>query len=258
MIILIKLLVSMAFVVGLSLIAERVSPRVAGILAGYPLGAAIALFFYGIEIGTGFAADSAVYTLSGLVATQAFVYGYYRASQSVNQFIIPAASAGGLIFYFGVSWLLHFVPLNRLTAVLMPMISIFCFVHLFRKIENVTIARRITLTRRVIVFRAAAAAGIILIITGTARWVGPVWAGLFSAFPVTLFPLMLIVHYTYDRKAVHTIIKNFPRGLGALITYCLSVSIVYPRLGVGAGTVVSFIAATTYLLIFSALMERRA
>ena len=32
-------------------VAERVSPRVAGLLSGYPLGAAIALFFMGLEIG---------------------------------------------------------------------------------------------------------------------------------------------------------------------------------------------------------------
>ncbi len=39
-----KIATAIIAVVGLSLVAERVSPRVAGILSGYPLGTAIALF----------------------------------------------------------------------------------------------------------------------------------------------------------------------------------------------------------------------
>ena len=46
-----KIATAIIAVVGLSLVAERVSPRVAGILSGYPLGTAIALFFIGIELG---------------------------------------------------------------------------------------------------------------------------------------------------------------------------------------------------------------
>ena len=52
-----KLMSSVSIVVLLSWIAERVSPRVSGILSGYPLGAAIALFFYGVEISPEFAAS---------------------------------------------------------------------------------------------------------------------------------------------------------------------------------------------------------
>lgn len=54
-----KIATAIIAVVGLSLVAERVSPRVAGILSGYPLGTAIALFFIGIELGEPFAAASA-------------------------------------------------------------------------------------------------------------------------------------------------------------------------------------------------------
>ena len=58
---LLKLFVSVFVVVGLSLVTEYVSPKVAGILSGYPLGAAIALFFIGLEIGPDFAAQNSVF-----------------------------------------------------------------------------------------------------------------------------------------------------------------------------------------------------
>ena len=98
--------------------------------------------------------------------------------------------------------------------------------------------------------RAFLAGFMILIIIGTAKFVGFRWAGLFSAFPSTLFPLILIVHLTYDKVHVHTILKNFPQGLGSLITYLLCVSIVYPVSGIYIGTLISLAVATIYLLVY--------
>ena len=105
----------------------------------------------------------------------------------------------------------------------MSIISIFLFVYLFREIKNVKIKDKIRLNHKVLLIRALFAASIILIIIGVAKLVGSTWAGLFSAFPTTLFPLILIIHFTYDTKHVHTIIKNFPIGLGSAITYALTV-----------------------------------
>ena len=68
-----KIVVTVGAVVGLSLAAEHASPKMAGLLAGYPMGAAIVLFFYGVEVTPEFAAESAVYTLVGMIA-QPFVH----------------------------------------------------------------------------------------------------------------------------------------------------------------------------------------
>ena len=72
------------------------------------------------------------------------------------------------------------------------------------------------------------------------------WAGLFSAFPTTTFPLILIVHYTYEARHVHTIIKNIPKGLGAIIIYSSGVFIFYPLCGVVVGTLLSLVIASLY------------
>ena len=64
---LIKIGVAVFMVVGLSLIAEKVSTRFAGLVSGFPLGAAISLFFIGYEIEPSFAARSALFTILGLI-----------------------------------------------------------------------------------------------------------------------------------------------------------------------------------------------
>lgn len=94
-------------------------------------------------------------------------------------------------------------------------------------------------------------------ITAAAKAVGPAWAGLFSAFPTALFPLLLIVHDTYDKAHVHTIIKNSTPGLGSLIAYGVSVSYFYPARGVGWGTLMPFGIATLCLVVYSAFIVRR-
>ncbi|MBW1706447.1 MAG: hypothetical protein JRJ86_14965 [Deltaproteobacteria bacterium] len=232
------------------------SPKVAGLLSGYPLGAAIALFFYGIEVSPEFASKSAIYTMIGLVASQAFAYCYYRASVYFKKFNIFFSSIIAVSGYFLVIWLIHFIKLNHALAVVIPVISIFLFSYLLRGIDNIKIQERLKLNCGILFLRAIFAGSIILVITGTAKWVSPTWAGLLSAFPVTLFPLMIIIHFAYGRECVHTIIKNFPAGLGSLIAYSLTVSIVYPVCGIYLGTFVSFTMATVYLLIYYFITEK--
>lgn len=252
-----KLISSVSIVVLLSWIAEHMSPKVAGLLSGYPLGAAIALFFYGIEVSAEFASKSALYTMIGLVASQAFVYCYYQASVYFRKFNIFYSSLIAVSGYFLVIWLIHFIKLNHAFAVVIPIISIFLFSYLFRKIDNMEIQKRLRLSCRLLFLRSIFAGSIILVITGAAKWVNSTWAGLLSAFPITLFPLMLIIHFTYGKKYVHTIIKNFPMGLGSLISYSLTVSIAYPVCAVYLGTFISFATATAYLLIYHLITKKR-
>ncbi|MFZ1201390.1 MAG: hypothetical protein WAO07_14580 [Desulfobacterales bacterium] len=251
-----KILVTIVIVVGLSVVAEHVSPRVAGILSGYPLVAAIALFFIGLDVGPDFAAESAVYTIAGLVGSLCFVYAYHRAALHFKKATIPLSSAAATVAYFAAIAILQSLGLSKTGAVLLTVGATLAFAILFRHIEDAQIERPVRLIFRVLLLRAVLASGAIVIITGAAKWVGPRWAGLFSAFPTTLFPLMLIVHVGYGQGPVNTIIKNFPRGLGSLIFYALSVSVMYPRCGVYWGTLAAFAAASGYLAVYGALVVK--
>ena len=242
-------------VVSLSLIAEYSSPRFAGIVAGYPLGGAISLFFIGLEQGTDFAANSAVYTVIGLAATQAFVLGYYKVSAlliNINKKTnIVAASLGGLAAYLMVISALKLLPVNLTTAVVFALISIVFYNYLFKNIPNIKIKNRIKLNPKMLAARAFTAAAIILIVTGSAKLVGPKWAGLLAAFPITLFPLLVIVHVAYQTEHAHTIIKNVPRGLISLTIYAALVSLTYPELGIYQGTLIAYIGATVFLILIA-------
>lgn len=244
---LIKLAVGIGVVVGLSIIAERLSPRLAGIISGYPTGTAISLFFFGLELGPAFAATSALYNMIGIIAMQVCLYCYYRASLKYGLLLSSIISIGG---YGCVIYLLHFLQLTTLLTICLPILSIVLFQVLFKRIPNVTIGNKVSLSRLTIFLRAVCGATIIVSVTLLAKVVGPTWAGLLSAFPTTTFPLLLIVHFTYGAPPVHSIIKNVPLGLIALVVYSLTISLAYPLYGIYWGTLLAFAAATAYLVLY--------
>lgn len=247
--ILIKVIITIVVVTGLSIIAERVSPRAAGILSGYPLGSAISLFFIGLEQGPAFAGISALYNAAGLAALLSFFYVYYQVSRRVKGWwSILAASGAALTGFFGVDGLLQAVNFPSWCSPLIAAAAILGFSAIFRGIPNTKIQQKVSLGAGVLVFRAGISALIILAITGAAGLVPPSWAGLFSAFPATVFPLVLIIHSTYGADQAHTIIKNLPTGLWSLLLYSLTLSYVYPRYGIYLGTLMGFGVATVYLI----------
>lgn len=258
-----KILVTAFTVVILSLVADRAGPRIAGILSGYPAGTAITLYFYGLEIGPQFASDSAVYNVLGLTATLAFIYVYYRVTsrqkaETSKYHTIALATAAAFVSFLGSSSLLQLLPMNRWLAPVITLGAIYLFWRLFKNIEDHDIEVRVKLTPKAIVLRAMLAATIVLAVTFAAKFLQPSWAGLFSAFPITMFPLLLIVHLTYDTRQAHTLIKNAPIGLVSLVLYSLSVSLAYPLWGINLGTLISFAAATIYLIVYREIANKSA
>ncbi len=258
-----KIVVSIIAVVGLSLIAEHVSPKVAGILSGYPLGTAIALFYIGLENGEQFAANSAVFTVAGFSASLVLVYVYYRVSKAVDCYA-PATSVAmsacvaslcSIIAFLMAGFALTQFELTLIPALLLSVSAISLFAYLLRQIQDSSVEVRAKLKGRVLLLRAIAAATIVITITGVAKLIGANWSGVLSAFPITLYPFLLIIHLTYGSKQVHTIIKHYPFGLGSLLVYGLCIAHLYPTQGLLVGTMLAFIAASLYLLCFAWLQK---
>jgi hypothetical protein len=252
LLVLIKMGTAVLVVVGLSVLAESVSTRFAGILSGYPLGAALSLFFMGYEISPQFASESARYTCLGLIATLFFVYFYYQASlqllRRARWVQVAWGSVGGLAGYFLAAWLVQGLPVSVLAAVSLPSAVIPVFHYLLRNVAESKIQNRIPVSLKLLSCRALFAGCAIVVVTSTAGAVGPGWAGVFAAFPITMLPLLMIIHFTYGVEHVHAILKQVPKGLGALVAYALAVSFWYPVYGILAGTVLAYCLASLYLV----------
>lgn len=243
-----KLGLSIGMVLGLGAIAVRASPRIAGLLAGYPLGTALALFFIGLEISPAFATQSAVHTLAGFTATMALVAGYLVAGRKPGIKGIAGGLAGGLVAWLAVSTLLVQFDFTRLSGTLVTLCAIALFSGLFRTIPDVSIPASRAFSFPALAARAGLATVIIFAITSLAHWLPPAWAGTLAAFPVTMLPFLLILHLNHGAAPVATVIKHYPMGLGSLLSYTLCVSYTYSTLGLFWGTLAGFAAATLWLL----------
>ena len=258
MLIVAKILVTFLTVILLAKVAERLSPRHAGLLAGFPLGTAIALYFFGWQQGAAFAADSAVFTLPGLSAAICLAWGYQQVIQrraGLNW--LPLAILVALGCFLLAASILQLLPHHRGLNLLIVIAAILIFRTLFRSLADTQIqqaAQGIWANKWLtLLFRASIATLSILLITGLAELLGPQRAGLLAAFPVSFFPLMLILHISYGAPVLSASIKHYPDGIGALVVYCLAVSSLYPLLGLHWGTLASLLCSVAYLLLYGRL-----
>jgi hypothetical protein len=244
-----KLAVSISIVLGLAMVAERVSTRVAGLLAGYPLGTAIALFFIGLEISPGFAAESAVFSLAGFTATMALGGGYLICGRRDGLRGVLSGTAGGLAAWWLTSLALTRFDFDRLSGTLVTLAAIFAFTWLYRHLPETRATARSGGSRwQPLALRAGLATVIVFLVTGLAHVLPASWAGMLAAFPISMYPLLVILHLTHGAAPAATVIKHYPAGLGALLCYTLCVSLTYAALDLLWGTLAGFGVATLWLL----------
>ncbi len=247
--ILIKTILTMIVVSGLAAIAERAGPRLAGILSGFPVGTAITLTFIGVEQGPAFAAQSALHNLAGMPAMLLMLWVYALVSRRDSR-LGPAGAPllSTVVFLLGAAGL-RWLNLPAILALLLSAACVLAAGWLFRGFPDRPIDQRIRLGRGAVLFRAAVAAGVVLVVTGAAGKVGPAWAGLFTSFPVTVFPLLIILQHSYGPNPGQAVIKHIPSGLWSLIAFTLCLSVLDASMGVAWATVLALCAALGIMLV---------
>jgi hypothetical protein len=243
-------------VLGLSAIAERAGPAVAGTLAGMPLGVAIVYFFVGIEQGPQFVVAAAPYSLGGFAATLCFNLCYWLVARRARRHrFLLAMTAAPLGFLLAASGLAS-LPLTVWSGTLLVGVLAGLSLLIMGKQPSRRIGHRLRMTWQLLALRAGMAATVVLVITGIAEAIGPKWAGLLAGFPITLYPLLIIIHINYSAEDATTIVKAFPLGLPALIIFVLSAWAVFEPLGVPLGMTISMLASLLWLVGFFVLKTR--
>ena len=247
-----KIVITLLVVISLSLVAERLSARWAGLLAGYPLGIAIVLYFLAVEQGVEFAAQAAQYAVGGLAANVIMALIYWQLAKQArwnNVVSVVLASTAGILAFLLVSYVLHQLSMPFLVSVLVTFVVIMLAAWRMAGVPKLVTQHKAQASWLDLLFRGALASISVLLITGLAALVGPEWAGLLAGFPVAAFPLFLILHYHYGASLLTYSIKAYPLGLVSLVIYTIVVSFAYPWLGIVWGTLAGFALSTVYSLL---------
>lgn len=249
-----KIVLSAGMVVAITLIAERVSPRLAGVLAGFPLGAGLTLLFLGLEQGAAFAAQSSLWSIQGILALLGFCW-CYRAGALVfkkgNIRSLFASCFSGLVGYFITTVVLKVtMPGSAVMRTILVVLLLFIPAVFFRRSTVGKIREKVEISWPLLAVRACFAAFVILCVTGIAAWIGPVWSGLLAAFPTVILPSVMILHFHYGGESVPAFFRDTPLAMPAIIVFSLSVHWTFPLFGVWAGALLSYLTALGYLVVY--------
>lgn len=252
-----KIVVSATMVISITMVAERGNPRLAGVLMGFPLGAGLAFFFLGIEQGPIFTAESALWSIPGILTALAFCLAYSCTSQLVKSTrlvssILLSTIAGLAAYLLASILLLNFLPQTTFARTLVLLIGMPLFAYLLQlpaKRNNKSTTKNKT-TAIAILIRASFAATIIITITAVANTVGPAWSGLFATFPTTVLPIVLILHYLNGAEIIPSIFRETAFGMVAIVIFAIAVHFLMPIYGVYIGILLCYLIATIYILIY--------
>jgi uncharacterized membrane protein (GlpM family) len=252
-----KALWAAALVLGISAIAERVSTRIAGILSGAPQNTLIVFFFVGHDMGTNYVVQSIPHGIASLSATLAFLFTYYRASLWLTRYAVLGSSLIASAAFIAVALVLVRIPFSLPGAVAMSLCAIILALCLFRTIPTTAVQKPVRYSAKLLLLRGVFAMFLVVSVITLAETLGTRWTGLLIGFPAVMLPTLVIIHHSYGAASTHTVIRNFPFGVGSIILYTLSVTITFPLWGVLRGSAVSLAIAIGYLIAVTIFTQPR-
>jgi uncharacterized membrane protein (GlpM family) len=249
---LIKFFITVLCVIILSEIAKRIHPNVAGILMGLPLGSAISSYFFAYEHGVDFTMQTVPWGIAGLASTVVFSLAYLwmgRLSAKTHRLAqVSLTGAVSLLAWGGFALLLHQIPVNLPVALLILAVVIFLNLRILKSFGTSggkTSEKASSLG--VILFRALVAGTSISLVTGFARVIGSSWSGLVSAFPVMMFPLMIVLQFEDGQQAYPGVIHSYAYSITNLIMFYLGIYFLLPRVGINVTYLILYPVSGLYL-----------
>lgn len=249
-----KVVLSAGMVIAITLTAERVSARLAGVLIGFPLGVGLTLFFLGLEQGPVFAAESALWSMQGILAALGFCWCYCRTALLFSRDTMVSLFLScllGLLGYFTIAAAIRlFMPADVVARSVIVIFLLFLLAAVFRRTPQERVKKKVAITWAMLAARAGFAALVILTVTGLAAWVGPSWSGLLAAFPTAILPSVVIIHFHYGRASIPDLFRDTPLAMLAIVVFSTAVYWTFPLFGVIGGTMLSYGAAIIYLAVY--------
>jgi hypothetical protein len=237
-VLLLKLLLVPGLVAGVTLAVRRWGPAVGGWLAGLPVVAGPVLVFYALEQGTLFAARAANGTLTGLLATVAFVVAYASASA---RFSWLACVVVGWTVFFAAVLVLHATQFG-------PVLSLGCVVaatvmgrRALPPLVPLAAAASVRHARSDLPVRLGATATLVVTLTGLADRLGSTLSGLLNAFPVLTTIIAAFTHAQRGRAAMVAFLNGYLQSVVGFALFCAVMAATLPSLGLARALISALI-----------------
>lgn len=253
-----KMLLSSGLVLGLSWIAEKASPKLAAVLGGFPLGVGIILGIFAFERPGEFANLSAIHTLAGLSANMSLMSTYAILLSRFPTLPVWASSLGSVLVFGLIGFVLSLFDFTIGSALALSVMTLLATLWLFRNMPEHRIEAPLKGSFYVMAQRAAFATLCVLVITGLAETLGAKVSGILASFPLTVFPLLVILHHAYGPRPIIAMAKHFPKGMGASLTFCTVYALGMETFGGPLSVALSIGGASVYLGLLASAQKKPA
>ena len=216
-----KIVLSPVLIACATLIGRRWGPGVSGWFTGFPFVSAPISIIFALQNGFGFAADAAGGTIGGQTCVCVFAIVYFLAAKRLKWYFCLAAS---LAAFLAAAWLWKSAPLglsgSAIGLCLVALLGLFL-------LRGRDAAKTKTFSNRWdLPLRMSAACLVVLLVTGFSSIAGPMWSGIFSAFPVFGLILATFTHIEDGKEAVRPLLRGYIFGsFGIAAFYALIASL---------------------------------
>ncbi|MFO1327656.1 MAG: hypothetical protein U1F56_09895 [Rubrivivax sp.] len=246
-----KLTLVPLFLLGVSLVARRWGPRVAGLFAGLPLVTGPILGFMAVEQGTTFGAAGARAALGGVAGAVTFALVYsHRALRGPW----PQALSLALTAWAALALLLQLLPGALAVQAALALGALALAPRLRPALPALPPAAPVGAGG--LALRMAAGAGLTLAVTGAAAWLGPRWSGVLAVFP--LLSTVIAVDVQRRQGAAHAavLLCSMLPAFNAFSAFCAVLALGYAQGWLGAAIALAVAVALGVQLVTVRLLRR--
>lgn len=223
-----------------TIIAEKLGPKIGGLLAGIPSSTLISLFFIGWTQNADIAARSTTVIPVILGIDTLFVALYLRISR--KHFLSGIAMS--LIFWFFSSLIMVLFKFNNFfLSLLLSALFIsgsYVYIEYVLKVKTQT-AVKYKYSLQNLLFRGVLTGFIMTTAVVMAKIGGPILGGTFAAFPAVFLSTIIITHSAHGWSFSASVMKILMlSGAINVIVYAVAVRLFYPMFGLYIGTIFSF------------------
>jgi hypothetical protein len=249
---LLKMVVTAAFVVIATKVAERAGALIAALIVTLPIAGGPAYIFLALEHDDGFIARSALTSVAVNTATYAFALTYAALAQRRN---LVVSLAGAVAVWVAVALVVRTIEWTLWRAIIVNLI-VFAVCYLVG--DRYRHARmRMALPRWYDVpLRAAMVGVMVTTVVALSNTLGPVVTGILAVFPIVFFSVMLILQPRVGGPATATVIAHGILGLGGFSLACLVLHLAAVPLGAWWGLALALAASIVFNLATWAVRRR--
>ncbi len=245
-----------AFITLLSLIAERTNQHISGIIMMFPTTLVLGFLFLGMTTSAGHVSAVIPATLIplGIIIFSSVTYIYCsiyftsRIRGKIRQIGCSLCTSALIWFVLAAPFAIYQFS-NLLIGVFGFFVIILVTHFILQSKSYEAPLTRPAYTKMQILIRALFTGSIIATVVFLGKTLNPFWGGIFTMFPAATFATLVILHFYYEPRQLFYFMKNAPLGSVSLFIYAISIMIVFPRLGIWAGTLVSYSISLAFSLL---------